>query len=127
MYKRNTVMHGALCSATVIETNDVTPKRDKKSLDRLAIQDEVFDTQDSIADNAKMISLIFSTLSRMYDLISETNKNKLNTQDRAVMEYTFAKFKDTPTRADIQIQTEGIAMIDRLLDRQKHIGTILER
>ena len=125
MLKAKTIKRGALLSKGVQEVQDSEIKRSKKDLSRLDIQDTVFDNADSIADNAKMISLLLTTISRMYDIMEDTQKDKLSTDDRNMIEYTFSKFASTNTRADIQFATEGVTFIDKLLNRQAQIGAII--
>ena len=43
---------------------------------------------------------------------------------KILIEYIFDKFKLTNTRADIQLQEEGISLVDKLLDRQAKIGLL---
>jgi len=120
-----TITNGMVVEPAVKEIIDVT-KKDKKSLVRLQIQDNVFDIHDSVADNAKMISLLTTLMSRMYDTFSTTQKGKLTTADRTVLEHMFTKFSTTTTRADIQVSVNGAtATIDKMLDRQAQIGQIL--
>lgn len=126
MYKQTTKINGALRSNAVTEVLDQEPKADKKSLSRLQIQEEVFDNSDSIADNAKMISLMMTLVSRIYDVLDDTQKDNLSTDDRNLIEYTFNKFSNTNTRADVQFASEGITLIDKLLDRQASIGNIVK-
>ena len=98
---------------------------DTKSKQRLEIQDQVFDNADSIADNAKMISLLISVVRRMYEIMPETQKADLDSDDRTMIEYTFSQFASTQTRADVQFAVEGLALIDKLLARQGQVGTIV--
>lgn len=126
MYKQTTKINGALRSNAVTEVLDQEPKADKKSLSRLQIQEEVFDNSDSIADNAKMISLMMTLVSRIYNVLDDTQKDNLSTDDRNLIEYTFNKFSNTNTRADVQFASEGITLIDKLLDRQASIGNIVK-
>ena len=98
----------------------------KKAKYRVIIEKEVFDIYDSVADNAKMISLIFSLLYRIYDALPNDIKNSINEKDRQIIEYAFEKFKSIKTRADVQFQTEGLKLIDKLMDRQYRIAKIIE-
>lgn len=98
-----------------------------KTKAREAIEREVFDDKDAIADNGKMISLMMTMMSRLYDVMDETNKSALDPADRALIEYTFEKFKLTDTRADVQFAEEGgIETVDKLLERQGRIGEIVK-
>lgn len=102
------------------------PAADPKTKQRLAIQEQVFDNSDSIADNAKMISLLISVVRRMYEVMPEEQKSLLTADDRTMIEYTFGQFALTQTRADVQFTTEGLALVDKLLGRQAAIGTIIQ-
>ncbi len=117
---------GMLHSVIYKNTIDDTDKKDTKTKIRYEIENEVFDELDSIADNAKMISLLMSTISRMYEIMDDVNKDKLTPESRYVIEHTFAKFKTTDTRADVMVEKEGVTSIDKLLDRQGNIGTIIK-
>jgi len=97
----------------------------KKDFIRKDIQDQVFDTEDAIADNAKMISLLLTVVSRMYDAMNATDKANIPATDKTTIDYVVAQFKLTQTRADVQFALEGPALIDKLLSRQGTIGTIV--
>jgi len=118
---------GMLVTKAVKAVMDDTPKTDKKYRVRKEINEKVFDLDDSVADNSKMISLLTTVLSRIYDVLPDTEKDNLNADDRAMIEYMFSKFKTTNTRADVQFATEGVSLIDKLLDRQADIGTIVQQ
>jgi len=116
--------NGMLVEKAVKKVLDDEPKSDKKSLVRKAIQDEVFDAEDSIADNAKMISLLLTMISRMYDALPATTKN--NIVDKTTIDYVLTKFANVQTRADVQFAQEGSSLIDKLLDRQATIGHLVK-
>ncbi len=126
MLEKITKVNGALRKPGVREKLDDAVKTDTKNRKRLAIQDDVFDSQDSVADNAKMISLLTTIISRMYDTMTTTQKSKIPSADRDVIEYTFNSFKETTTRADSQMVLEGTGLIDKLLSRQANINNILQ-
>lgn len=103
------------------------PDSSLKAKQRYKIEKQVFDTQDSVADNAKMISLMITLLSRFYDSFTDTQKNRIPQEDKALIEYLFSKFAETNTRADVQFSQEGgQTMVDKLLDRQAKIGEIVK-
>lgn len=126
MLQATTQSKGPLRRKGVIEVQDSDIKTDMKSLSRLEIQNTVFDNSDSIADNAKMISLMMTTMTRFYSMFTEDQKATLSPEDRGMIEYTFNKFATTNTRADVQFSIEGIALVDKLLDRQADIGSIIK-
>ena len=125
MLQKTTKLKGAMLKPAVKEVNS-PDKTDTKSLKRLQIQNEVFDNSDAIADNAKMISLLLSTISKMYNTFTDTQKNKLSPEDKTLIEYTFDKFSTANTRADNQLQKEGTELVDKLIQRQETIGNILK-
>jgi len=125
-YKIVNKQEGMLAKKAVRKTYDSEESTDKKAFIREAVQKDVFDEQDSIADNAKMISLLTTVISRMYDIMPDADKDLLDPNDKAMIEYTFSKFKSVNTRADVQFATEGVTLIDKLLNRQGAIGTIVQ-
>lgn len=125
MLQKTTKVKGSIRKPAVEEVPEQI-KTDTKSLKRLQIQDEVFDNSDAIADNAKMISLLLSTISKMYNTFTDTQKNKLSIEDKTLIEYTFDKFGNANTRADNQLQEEGTELVDKLIQRQETIGNILK-
>ena len=102
------------------------PSTDKKARVRYEIETEVFDLRDSVADNAKWLSLLTTLLSRMYGTFTDTQKNKLSTKDRALIEGVFATFATTNTRGDVQFAQEGPVMIQKIMQRQAQIGEIVK-
>ena len=125
-YKIVNKQEGMLAKKAVRKTYDTEESTDKKAFIREAIQKEVFDEQDAIADNAKMISLLTTVMSRLYDILPAADKDNLAANDRAVIEQVFTKFKTTETRADVQFAIEGPTLIDKLLNRQGAIGNIIK-
>lgn len=101
------------------------PSMNSKAKIRLQIQDNVFDLEDSVADNAKMVSLLTSMMMRLYEVTPQAQKDLLTPQDKGMIEYVFTKFSTTNTRADVQFGVEGMAMVDKVLDRQGAIGNII--
>ena len=123
VYKRD----GLRVRANYIERIDTEPKNDKKSEARYLIENEVFDIRDSVADNAKMISLLVSFVERIWSIIPNDQKDNLSDEDRQAIDYVTDKFKDTLTWADIQWQKEGIGFADKLLERQSQVGSIIKK
>jgi len=124
-YKKDTKVKGALRTPVITEVPTEKTLPFQKGQERSQIE-SIFDLNDSVADNAKMISLIMTTISRMYDSFTATQKDRIPQEDRDVIEYTFATFAQTETRADVQFTTEGITLIDKLLNRQGQIGDIFK-
>ncbi len=125
MLERTTIVRGALRSPAVREVINTDKKIDKKNLQRYTIQNEVFDLEDSVADNAKMIALLMKLCSRFYDTFTDTQKARLSAEDKTLIEYTFSKHLETETRGDVQLANEGTEMIDRVFDRQAQVSTII--
>jgi len=121
-YVKTNTTKGMLVTPAIKKVLDSTPKTDKKSFQRERISNEVFDLEDSVADNAKMISLLISMISRLYPLINTT---ALAVNDKALIDAVMAEFATTNTRADVQLAKEGPAMITRVLARQAAVGAIV--
>lgn len=105
---------------------DDKPKSDEKSIKRARINEEVFSIEDSVADNAKMISLLITLCDRLYNTFDDDQKNKLSDDDRDLIEYVFSSFKECDTRADIQLAKDGTDMIDNIFNSQSKVGEILK-
>jgi len=86
---------------------------------------EVRSVEDSIADLAKMNSLLFSCISAMYNTMTDTAKGKIDDGTKEIIDYSVEKFKETTTRADNQLMKEGTDLIDKLFDREAKIATII--
>ena len=110
----------------VVETQ--RPKYvDQKMLARLAIESNVFDIHDAVADNAKWLSIITTLITLLYETMPEEQKANLEPEDRELIESTFVAFAASRTRADVQIETEGAGVvIQKLIERQRKVGEILE-
>ena len=120
-----TTTDGTLFRKTVIEVPN-EPSRNPKEFARLKIQNEVFDEKDSLADTTKWLSLLTTLVSEMYAVLDDSAKAKLDPSKKDLIEYTFAKFKATKTRGDVQFEQEGMALVDKLLERQSKIGEIIK-
>lgn len=82
--------------------------------------------EDSIADLAKMNSLLFSMVSAMYTAGTTTMKSNIPAETRGIIEHAITKFSETQTRADRQLAEEGAALIDKLFDREVQIADIID-
>ena len=109
------------------ETIDDKPKIDKKAKVRYEIENNVFDIRDSVADNAKMISLLFSMVYRMYEAMPDEYKQNLSEQDRQMIEFAINEFKNVETWGDIKIQKEGTNAISSLMQRQNQVGQVIKK
>lgn len=120
------VKKGNVYKKAVRETVDTTPKTDKKHLSRKRVDQEVFDIYDSVADNAKWASLLTGFVIRIYNALPEETKANLDPTDRQMIETLSTEFLATPTRLDVQLQEEGYAVIDRMLERQRQVAEIVK-
>jgi hypothetical protein len=126
MFKQEMISNdGVVFNKKVIEL-PATPSSSKKAFQRLAIENEVFDIHDSLADTTKWLSLLSSVVARMYAILPESQKAQIPAQERAVIEYAIQKFNDSTTRADIQFALEGNQMIDKIFDRQTQLSSIIK-
>ena len=125
MLQQTTKINGALRTPAVKEVVDSSIKTDSKSINRHKIQEDVFDIEDSVADNAKMMSLMMSMFYRLYEAMPQEVYDNLSPEDKGVVEYAINAFKSTRTRADNLFDAEGTDFIDRIFERQGKIGTIL--
>jgi len=108
------------------EIPDEKPYSHKKYQLRYKINKEVFDLHDSVADNAKMISLIFALLTRIWEAIPNDIKDKMDKETREMVEYAFQKYHSIQTRADVEFLINGKELIDKLMDRQDKIGKLFK-
>ena len=125
MFKKTVTTEDGILYHSAIEEVVAPPSTDKKLKTRLAIEEQVFDIHDSVADNAKWASILTTLISRIYSIIPTAQKDLLDPTERATIEYALAEFAKTNTRADIMLAAEGVAGIKKLLDRQGAIGTIV--
>jgi len=103
------------------------PQTDKKAKVRYEIENNIFDIRDSVADNAKMISLLFSMVYRMYEAMPEEYKQNLSEQDRQMIEFAINEFKNVQTWGDLKIQKEGTNAIISLMQRQNKVGQVIQQ
>lgn len=125
MYKKVKKTNGLLVE-NYIEEVLTPPSKTKKAKIRHKIEEEVFDIEDSVADNSKLISLIFSLGETIYSVLSDAQKNKIPKEKRELIEYAILKFNETQTWGDLQIKEEGKLSIDTLLERQGKISKIIK-
>ena len=86
----------------------------------------VRDVEDTLADLAKMNSLLFSMVSALYTTASAAQKNKIPAADKAIIDYAVTKFGTITTRADMQLAVEGTALVDKLYQRETDITNIVK-
>jgi len=97
-----------------------------KGKNREAVETQVFDLADSVADNAKMISMLMSIVMRMWDVMPQDERDDMDPADVTMINDTFALCRVTNTRADEQFAEEGFALIEKLLGRQAKIAEVVE-
>jgi len=117
---------GMIQEPAYIEVLDSEPKVGKKQEARYKIHNEVFDLEDSVADNAKMISLLTTMISRLWEIQTDSQKNNLSDADKTAIDYVVSEFEATTTWADIQWTKKGIGFADTLIKRQARIGSIIK-
>ncbi len=126
MYVNDMKINGALRTPIMKEIPSVKELAIKKGTVRKLIEDKVFDINDSVADNAKLISLLISVVSRIWSMQSEEQRGSLPQEEQDMINYFAAAFQNTQTRADVQFANEGVGLIDRLLTKQSDIGKIIK-
>jgi len=102
-------------------------KSDRKKL--IAYERDIYvrNSEDSIADLAKMISLAFSTISSIWESLDDDAKSSIDPDKKAMIDYSVAKFALTETRADAQLAEEGTKLVDKLFDREVNINSIITK
>ncbi len=125
MLKKIVIKEGVRCKQGYKETLPES-STDSKTKARYQIQENVFDIKDSIADNAKMISLVLSVMKRMWETTPQAQKDLMSTEDLALINSTFDLFASTTTHADNLFAGEGFALVERLMQRQQQVGDILK-
>ena len=123
MYENKMIKRRGLATKHVVNLPDTTPKRDAKSFIRSEIESSVFDLEDSVADNAKMISLLLTMVDRLWSVVDTAS---LPDADIQLIEYSLGKFKATTTTADLAISKDPIGTIDTILNRQGAIADIVK-
>lgn len=82
--------------------------------------------EDTLADLAKMNSLLFSTVGAIYGTLSASAKDKIPAETRGVIEYSIQEFDKVQTRADRQLATDGTELVDKLFAREVQIADIID-
>jgi len=123
-YKETLRQKGMLFTKEVKEVPAEKTLSVKKGLARKAVTEQVFDYGDAIADNAKMISLLMSTVKRIYEALPDDTKD--NIADKEMIESMINIFDNTQTLADVQYAKEGDEMVKRIFNRQAQVGNIVK-
>ena len=88
---------------------------------------KVRNSEDSIADVAKMVSLAFSVIATLWELTPDDAKDNISAEKKGLIDYAVFKFNQINTRADRQIAAEGTALVDKLYDREVAIADIVDK
>ena len=107
-------------------TNNGIGLVNQKKIIKSVVNSEVRSVEDSIADLAKMNSLLFSCISAMYGTMSDSAKGKIDEETKTIIDYSVEKFANTQTRADRQLMKEGTGLVDKLFDRETQIADIID-
>ena len=110
-----------------VPAEPVIPREDAKKLIAHDRDLTVRNNEDSIADLAKMVSLSFSAISAIWAVTSDDAKSLLPTETKDIVDYAVLKFGEIDTRADDQLADEGVALIDKLFEREVAIATIVKK
>jgi len=118
------------------ETDAVRPnpaanaKIEKEDVKKLIAHERdltVRNSEDSIADVAKMVSLAFSVIATLWELTPDDAKDNISADKKGLIDYAVFKFNQINTRADRQIAAEGTALVDKLYDREVAIADIVDK
>jgi uncharacterized protein YeeX (DUF496 family) len=123
-YKKTVIVEGALRTSAIkeIPTEHILDR--KKGAKRKEINEEIFDIDDSVADNSKMISLLLSILNNIYSALPADAK--ANIQDKEVIESVLSEF-NSKANFSTKLSTEGAELAQKLFDRQEQISTIVKK
>jgi len=129
-----TKRNGMLAKTKFIEKPEELPATPKTYI-RKDIREEVYDVEDAIADsfklslaNMSMIYRLFLLTVQLYkDLKKEDELRKVIPEDlenavNKIMNF----YKGTNTILDLKIKEEGLMFMERILDRQGKVASIIE-
>jgi len=132
--KEIVVREGMLSTKKFVEEPEIRPNNIKMHI-RKDIRENVYDTEDAIADafkislaNMSMIYRLFLLVQKLY--VADSNENgfheiipaDLETAIEGIMNH----YKDSKTIFDLKVEKEGLAFIDKLINRQSKIAEIIE-
>jgi len=122
-YKETIEKHGFLFKRKYKqELNSISDTKKGKVRER--INSELFDIEDSLADTTKMLFLVIAMLKRLYD--ANFDISQLSQDDKDIIEYALSKYSNTTTWLDVKFNEEGIALIDKLAERQNNLANIIK-
>ena len=122
-YKETIEKHGLLFKRKYKQELDSISDT-KKGKARERINSELFDIEDSLADTTKMLFLVIAMLKRLYD--ANFDINQLSQDDKNMIEYALNKYSNITTWLDVKFSEEGVALIDKLADRQNNLANIIK-
>ena len=118
---------GVSDSVTRPTVTGTIPKSVRKAMIAVERNTSVRNVEDTLADLAKMNSLLFSVVAALYKAMPATTLNKIPAAEKGLIDYAMAGFGNITTRADKQLATEGTALVDKLFDREVAIADIVDR
>ena len=128
MLKEVRIKKGPLVSKKYVEALDEQPKLNKKVKAQFDIEKDVYQSlADSVADNAKLLSLVFAMGATIYGVLTDSMKNNIDSAIKEKIEYAIEKYHSVETWGDLQLKAEGTKAIDKLIDRQAKIGEIIKK
>ena len=117
---------GIETDAQAPEIQGIIPSRDTKKLIAHERDLKVRNSEDSIADLAKMNALLMSFVTAIYAITPDEAKDNLPEEQKAIIDYATSKWAETQTRGDRQLKQEGTALIDKLFQREVEIADIID-
>lgn len=96
-----------------------------KRLIRRRIASDVRDSEDSISDISKLAFFSIRLSYYLYKTLTETQKKKLNKDDRQLIDEIFDAFEDHTSVLDGQMKKDGIEAIIKLFKRDEAISRII--
>ena len=125
---------GLLVKKSYVEVTEERP-HDVKMEIRKDIRDEVYDTEDAIADGFKLSLANTSMIYKLFTLITNHMKNNnMEEELRKVIpeelengiNEVMAYYEKSTTLLDLKIKEEGFDFMKRIVDRQSEIAKIVE-
>ena len=103
------------------------PGEDIKALIAHERNFRVHSLEDTVADLAKINTLLMSFTTAMYNVLPATQKNNIPAEIKAVIDHATQKWPETMTRGDRQLAVEGTALLDKLFAREVIIADIVDQ
>ncbi len=122
MIHKTMIKKGALRSPAMIDKPENKILSLEKGFKRKKINEEIFDLEDSVADNAKMISLLMMVVSDIYGVLNEDQKQ--NIKNKEIIEEVIENFSGL-FKERVNENNTALGIIDKLSTRQKEINKII--